>query len=51
MEITIKGTAKEIAALVLSVQERQNDLDVNLDNLPSAFDKAFSDVVMNHCRP
>jgi len=28
MEITIKGDAKEIAALVLAVQERRDDADV-----------------------
>lgn len=32
MEVTIKGEAKEIAALVAALQERQNQMASDLEN-------------------
>ena len=44
MEIIIKGNPKEIAALVLVVQERQKSVDMSeiLDEVENWFDKSFS---------
>lgn len=44
MEITIKGSAKEIAALALELQERRF-VGINLESPKNAIAKAFTDLV------